>query len=313
MSSSDCYPASPAGPCVAGSPVGSDDYLQVLEPLEHSVLDHVDPAGQHTDVQNTVESLEHSVLDNILDGRPMDGITCPELLEYTLKLLDTTLDGGLVEKISGWEPAAHPVLNATLDGRHMEVTTTLENSVLVESLDSRLTEGMLSPERLEQSVLNTLLVARPMEGYTETNPLEHSTLASQLDYGPSNLQKLSDWEPAAHQVPNTTLDGRPMEGTTKLEHSVLVESLDSGLTEWMLSLEPLEQSVLNTLLVSQPTEGSTETKPPEHSALALQLDYGHSNLESLARPMVDVSLDRRPMEGLAVPLPVSGPRDGPKH
>ena len=55
--------------------VGSDDSLQVLETLEHSVLDHVDPAGQHADVQNTVESLEHSVLDYILDGRPMEGIT----------------------------------------------------------------------------------------------------------------------------------------------------------------------------------------------------------------------------------------------
>ena len=45
LSPSDCYPAGPAGPCVAGSPVGSDDYLQVvLEPLEHSVLDHVDHA-----------------------------------------------------------------------------------------------------------------------------------------------------------------------------------------------------------------------------------------------------------------------------
>ena len=100
------------------------------------------------------------------------------------------------------------------------------------------------------------------------------------------------------------VDSRPMEGTTKLEHSVLVESLDSGLTEGMLSLEPLEQSVLNTLLVARPTEGSTETKPPERSALVLQLDYGHLNWESLARPMVDVALDRRPMKGLAVPLPV---------
>ena len=57
LSPSDCYPAGPAGPCVAGGPVGPDDYLQVLEPLEHSVLDHVDPAGQHADVQDTVASL----------------------------------------------------------------------------------------------------------------------------------------------------------------------------------------------------------------------------------------------------------------
>ena len=148
MSPSDCYPAGPAGPCVAGSPVGSDDYF----------LDHVDPAGQHADVQDTVESLEHSVLDYILDGRPMEGITCPELLEYMLELLDTTLDGRLVEKISDREPAAHPVPDATLDGRPMEGTTTLEHSVLVESLDSRPTEGMLSPEPWEKSAVSSLSV-----------------------------------------------------------------------------------------------------------------------------------------------------------
>ena len=133
--------------------------------FEHSVLDHADPAGQHADVQDTMESLEHSVLETILDGRPMEGITCPELLECTLKLLDTTLDGGLVERISDWEPVALPVPEATLDFRLMEGTTNpepLEHSVLVGSLDSGLMEGMLSLEPLEQSVLNTLLVARPM-------------------------------------------------------------------------------------------------------------------------------------------------------
>ena len=96
-------------------PVGPDVSFKILEPLEHSVLDHADPAGQHADVQDTVKSLEHSVSKTILDGRPMEGITCPELLECTLKLLDT-LDGGLVEKISDWEPVAHPVPDATLDG-----------------------------------------------------------------------------------------------------------------------------------------------------------------------------------------------------
>ena len=84
LSPSDCYPAGPAGPCVAGGPVGPDDYLQVLEPLEHSVLDHADPAGQHADVQDTVKLLEHSVLQTILDSRPMEGIRCPELLECTV-------------------------------------------------------------------------------------------------------------------------------------------------------------------------------------------------------------------------------------
>ena len=60
------------------------------------VLDHADPAGQHADFQDTVESPRHSAVETILDGRPMEGIACPELLEHSLKLLDTTLDGGLV-------------------------------------------------------------------------------------------------------------------------------------------------------------------------------------------------------------------------
>ena len=90
-----------------------------------------------------------------------------------LKLLDTTLDGGLVEKISDWELVAHPVLDATLDDRLMEGTTNPEHSVLVGSLDSGLREGVLSLEPLEQSVLDTLLVARPMEGIMETDPFEY--------------------------------------------------------------------------------------------------------------------------------------------
>ena len=80
------------------------------------VLDHADPAGQHAVILDTAESLERAVVENILDGRPMEGITCPELLEYSLRLLDATLDGGLVEKISDWEPEASPFPDATLDG-----------------------------------------------------------------------------------------------------------------------------------------------------------------------------------------------------
>ena len=56
--------------------------------------------------------------------------------------------------------------------------------------------------------------------------------------------------PEAHPVPKIALDGRLMEGTTYLEHSVLGVSLDSGLMEGTSSPEPLEQSVLNTLLVA---------------------------------------------------------------
>ena len=194
LSPSDCCPVGPAGPCIAGVPVGPDDYLQVLEPFEQLVLDHADPAGQHAVIQDTVDSLEHP---------------------------RTILDGGLVEKISDWEPAA-----ANMDGRFMERTTYLEHSTLGVSLDSGLMEGMSSPEPVEQAVLNTLWVARPGRGITE---------------------ETSDWELVAHPVPDATLDGRLMEGTTYLEHSVLGVSLDSGLMEGMSSPEPLEQSVLNTL------------------------------------------------------------------
>ena len=277
LSPSDCYPAGPAGPYVAGGPVGPDDCLQVLEPFEQLVLDHADPAGQLAVILNTVESLEHPVVENILDGRPMEGITCPELLEHSLRLLDTTLDGGLVEKISDWVPEATP------DGRLMEGTTYLEHSALGVSLDSGLIAGMSSLEPLEQSVLNTLLVAQPGEEITE---------------------KISDWEPVAHPVPDTTLDGRLMEGTTYLDHSALGVFLDSGLMAGMSSLEPLEQSVLNTLLITRPVQVITEMDTLERLTLASQVEEGQSESGSQSRPLVDVALDCHTMEGISVPLPI---------
>ena len=191
LSPSDCCPAGPAGPYVAGGPVSPDDYLQALEPCEQLVLDHADPAGQHAIILDTVESPEHAVVENILDGRPMEGITHPELLEYWLRLLDATLDGGLVEKISDWEPEACLVPDATLDGQLREGTTYLEHSAPGVSLDSGLMEGMARLEPLEQSVLNTLLVARPSETSTE---------------------RISDWEPVTYPSLDATLDSRLREG-----------------------------------------------------------------------------------------------------
>ena len=257
-SPSDCYPAGPAGPCVAGGPVGPDDYLQVLEPFKQLVIDHADPAGQNAVIQDTMDSLEHP-----------------------RKLPDTIPDGGLVEKISDWEPAASPVPDATLDGRLMEGTTYLEHSALGVSLDSGLMEGMSSPEPVEQSVLNTLWVARPSRGITE---------------------ETSNWEPVAHPVPDATLDGQLMEGTTYLEHSVLGMSLDSGLMERMSSLEPVEQSVLNTLSATRPEEGITEEisdwKPVAHPVPKITLDgrlmEGATYLE---HSVLGVSLDSGLMEG----------------
>ena len=143
----------------------------------------------------------------------------------------------------------------------MEGTTYLEHSALGVFLDSGLMAVMSSLEPLEQSVLNMLLVARPGKGITE---------------------EISDWEPVAHSVPDTTLDGRLMEGTTYLEHSVLGVSLDSGLVAVMSSMEPLQQSVLNTLLVARPEEGITEEL---------------SDWELVALPVPDITLDGQPMEG----------------
>ena len=47
----------------------------------------------------------------------------------------------------------------------------------------------------------------------------------------------------------------------------------------------------------------TDTDPSERSALATHLEYGLGKLESLSRPMMDVALDRHPMEGITSPLP----------
>ena len=80
----------------------------------------------------------------------MEGITDLELLEHPFKLPNTTLDGGLVEQISGWEPVASPVPDTTLDGRLMEGTTNMEHLVLVGSLDSGRMARMSSLEPLEQ-------------------------------------------------------------------------------------------------------------------------------------------------------------------
>ena len=147
--------------------VGPDDCLTALESGEHLVLDHADLVGQHDADLDTAESLEYTVVENILDGRPMEGVTCPELLEYSLRLLDATLDGGLVERISEWTPVINPAISYTLDSRLMEGITNLERSSLGVSLDSRPTEGAPYLEPLEQSVLSSSLAVRPVEGITE--------------------------------------------------------------------------------------------------------------------------------------------------
>ena len=183
-------------------------------------------------------------------------------MEHSLRLLDATLDGGLVEKISDWETEASPVPDATLDGRRREGNTYLEHSAPGVSLDSGLMEGMSRLEPLEQSALNTLLVARSSEVSTEM---------------------ISDWEPVTYPAPDANLDSRLREGNTYLEHSALGVSLDSGFMEGMSCPELLKQSVLGALLVARPEETDT----PERPALASQVNHRQSHLKSSARPMLD--------------------------
>ena len=121
-----------------------------------------------------------------------------ELLEYSIRLLDSTLDGGLERKISDWEPEASPVPDANLDSRLMEGITNLEHSASGVSLDSGPMEGMLCPEPSEQSVPNSCLVARAIEGVAEEvlnhkpmiNPVQDSTPDGQLREGMSCTDRL---------------------------------------------------------------------------------------------------------------------------
>ena len=302
LSPSDCYPAGPAGPYFAGGPVGTDDCLRTLESYEELILDHADPAGQHAVVLDTTESPGGMVVENILDGRPMEGITWPELLEYSLRLLDATLDSGLVKNISDWEPEVSPVPDTTLDSQLMEGITNPEHSAAGVSLDSGPMEGMLCLEPSEQLVLNTSLVARPSEFVME------------------------EWKPVINPVISNTLDSRLMEGNTYLERLAPGVYLDSGPTEGASCLEPLEQSVLRSSLAARPVEGVMEKisdwKPVinpvmsytldsqlmegntylEHSALGGSLDSGPTEgascLEPLEQSVLRSSLAARPVEGV---------------
>ena len=54
--------------------------------------------------------------------------------------------------------------------------------------------------------------------------------------------------------------------------------------------------------ITQDEITDTDTDPSERLVLATHLKHGLLDLESLSLPMVDVALDRRPMEGLTAPL-----------
>ena len=58
------------------------------------------------------------------------------------------------------------------------------------------------------------------------------------------MKEFTNWDAISYPVPDVNLDGRPMEGTTYMEHSAPGVSLYSGLMEGMSRPELLEQLVL---------------------------------------------------------------------
>ena len=80
-----------------------------------------------------------------------------------------------------------------------------------------------------------------------TSLLEHPLARPESSLGDGLVERISDGEPAACQVPDTTLDSRLREGNTYLEHPAPRVSL-----EGMSCLEPLEQSILHSSWIARP-------------------------------------------------------------
>ena len=121
--------------------------------------------------------------------------------------------------------------------------------------------------------------------------------------------RISDGEPTARQVPDTTLDSQLMEGITYLEHLALGVSLDSGPMEGMSCLEPLEQSILQSSWIARPRNGviqqKSEWKPVITPASSYTLDSRPmEGITYLERPALGVSLDSGPTEGASCPEPL---------
>ena len=122
-----------------------------------------------------------------------------------------------------------------------------------------------------------------------------------------------------------TLDSRPMEGITNLEHSALGVSLDSrptegapcwvlisslavrpveGITEKVWDWKPVINPVISYTLDSQPMEGTTYL---EHPALGVSLDSrlreGMSHTEILEQSSARRRVDRATRNGCYIRTP----------
>ena len=145
-------------------------------------------------------------------------------------------------------------------------------------------EGPVSPEVTEPLALLVLDHADPVGQHAviqnTTSTLEHLPAQPEPSLGGGLVDRISDGEPTARQVPDTTLDSQLMEGITYLEHLALGVSLDSGPMEGTSCLEPLEQSILQSSWIARHRNGVIKQK---------------SEWKPVITPASSYTLDSRPM------------------
>ena len=109
------------------------------------------------------------------------------------------------------------------------------------------------------------MVAQPVEVPTETDTPERSALASQVDYGHSNLELSARPMLNPNQAGNAELDTDPS------EHSAPMTNVDLG----FLKLDARSCPLGNVALGRRPTEEITYPLPVESLGLALTPNGGH--------------------------------------
>ena len=167
------------------------------------------------------------------------------------------------------------------------------------ALDSQLMEGI------------TYIDSIPMEGLSCQEQVEQSILLASWTVSPRDcvMETKLEWEPVITPAYSYTLDSRPMEGTTYMEHPAPAVYLDSWPMEGevrskKLDCEPVIIPAINHNLDSRPMEGTTYL---EHSAPAVYLDSWPMEgevrkkkleWEPVITPADSYTPDSRPMEGM---------------
>ena len=124
--------------------------------------------------------------------------------------------------------------------------------------------GPVGPEATDPLALLVLDHADPVGQHAAIqnamSTLEHLPAQPEPSLSGELGDRISDGEPTACQVPDTTLDSQLMEGITYLEHLVLRVSLDSVPIEGTSCLEPLERSILQSSWIARPCNGAIKQK-----------------------------------------------------